>query len=591
MTPLQIMEGMRAEDLVKVAKVLRVGKGLTKKAEVIAALSLVIRNDLPRVLEHCSKEEKLALAEAAFNGGVLDPVVFKGKYGINCPIPTRFCAYGQIPSLLGLVMTQDRFGTFLVAEEVAEGLRSLLPVPKAAAVETMTKELPETHQDGQPVRVFSGEGIVFHELRRVLGLAQSGKLLVTAKRGTPTDATVRQIGEVLIQADLELDKPKAERDSYYEIAGPVRAHAWGVIVQQCGWCKPSGSKLGLTRQGRAMLAEGNAAALEEGFQRLLKDDCFDELNRIDNILGQTGKGKRSMTRPSYRKVCITDSMVEWPTGDWITFEDAFQFVKASSNSFQVSRNNWDLYFCVKQYGSLGYDFGDDGCGLERQYMRAFLAEILATLGIIDIAYVSPHLLWPEFSGAWGTDDMAFCSRYDGLLHVRLTGLGAYCLGSASTYEAPKSETKALVKFQPDFELLIADDAAGSPTETARLEMFSTPVNERIWKIHPPSILNHLETGGSMEEIRKEINSVSNGEVPEAVTNLLDKIDKKASALKVDTPCILIKARDEATAELIALDPRAARYCLPAGDRHLVVAKNNETAFRAAVKELGYVLPK
>ena len=37
------------------------------------------------VLEHCSEEEKLALAEAAFGGGILDPEAFWGKYGVQLP--------------------------------------------------------------------------------------------------------------------------------------------------------------------------------------------------------------------------------------------------------------------------------------------------------------------------------------------------------------------------------------------------------------------------------------------------------------------------------------------------------------------------
>jgi hypothetical protein len=45
-------------------------------------------------------------------------------------------------------------------------------------------------------------------------------------------------------------------------------------------------------------------------------------------------------------------------------------------------------------------------------------ESLATLGLLDVAYVYPHHLWPEFSGHWGTDDLCFCGRYDGLLYAR-----------------------------------------------------------------------------------------------------------------------------------------------------------------------------
>jgi hypothetical protein len=362
-----------------------------------------------------------------------------------------------------------------------------------------------------------------------------------------------------------------------------------VIVQQCGWCKPVGTKLGLTGKGRAMLSGGSVDALKEGFERLLNDDGFDEFNRINNIRGQSGKGKRSMTRPSTRKPGIADSMTQWPDNEWIALEDAFQFVRASGNSFHVTRNEWDLYFCEKQHGSLGYDYSDSGYGIEMQYMRAFLTETLATLGIIDLAYIRPHWLWPELGGRWGTDDMAFCSRYDGLLHMRLTRLGAYCLGNASTYEIPETDSAALVKVLPNLELILTNDC--SPTDTARLELFASPGNGQVWNVDRQRILAHLETGGSMDEIRKEIDSVADGEIPTTVTALLDEIENKATTLQGCTPCILIRVKDKATAALIADDPGASKYCLPAGDKHLAVPKKHERAFRRAVKKLGYVVPQ
>ena len=79
-------------------------------------------------------------------------------------------------------------------------------------------------------------------------------------------------------------------------------------------------------------------------------------------------------------------------------------------------------FSEKHYGSLE-NSGAEG-SLERQYMRAFLFESMGTLGLVDVAYVRLHSLWPEFRGGWGTDDLPFCGRYDGLLYVRLNGRAA-----------------------------------------------------------------------------------------------------------------------------------------------------------------------
>lgn len=203
----------------------------------------------------------------------------------------------------------------------------------------------------------------------------------------------------------------------------------------------------------------------------------------------------------------------------------------------------------------------------------------------------PHGLWPELGGRWGTDDLGFCGRYDGLLHVRLTALGVYCLGSADTYDMPVEESAGLVKVLPNLELVLVNDASYSPADVARLELFAAPKNERVWRIDQRRILAHIETGGPMDDIRKELESVADNDVPETVSTLLDEIEKEATALKRGRPCILIEVGDAATAALIAHDPGAAKYCLPAGDRHLAVPAKNERAFRTAVNKLGYVLPR
>ncbi|MDD8043590.1 MAG: hypothetical protein PHC78_07475, partial [Verrucomicrobiota bacterium] len=95
----------------------------------------------------------------------------------------------------------------------------------------------------------------------------------------------------------------------------------------------------------------------------------------------------------------------------------------------------------------------------------------------------------------------------------------------------------------------------------------------------------------MDEIRKEMESLQKGDLPQNLVTWLDELERKAMALKGGTQCILIEVADEATAALIAHDSKASKYCLPAGNRHLAVPAKNERAFRSAIKKLGYVLPR
>lgn len=76
-----------------------------------------------------------------------------------------------------------------------------------------------------------------------------------------------------------------------------KAHAWPVTLQQCEWARKHGSKLRLTQDGKEVLEEGDMSLWRSGVRGILFDERFDELNRIPNIRGQTGKAKRYFTDP------------------------------------------------------------------------------------------------------------------------------------------------------------------------------------------------------------------------------------------------------------------------------------------------------
>ena len=244
--------------------------------------------------------------------------------------------------------------------------------------------------------VFSGERTVFFELRRMLQLVQGGKVRVQPKSGRPTPATQRAIAASLAAPDFDLELPAAQRDKYTLEGGPVRAHAWAVLVQQCGWCKASQGVLKLTKEGQRLLQDPLPEALRDGVERLAIDDKFDELQRINNIRGQTGKARRWMTKPSERREAILDGLAEWPVNEWLEFEEAYRFLNACGHPFSVTDNPTSLYFCEQRYGYI-----PEQDGIDRQYLRVLMFESLATLGLIDVAYVYPHFLWPELSRRMG----------------------------------------------------------------------------------------------------------------------------------------------------------------------------------------------
>ncbi|MBU0495073.1 MAG: hypothetical protein KKB13_24775, partial [Chloroflexi bacterium] len=68
------------------------------------------------------------------------------------------------------------------------------------------------------------------------------------------------------------------------------------------------------------------------------------------------------------------------------------------------------------------------------------------------------------------------------------------------------------------------------------------------------------------------------------------VAERAARLADRGPALLIEAEDTVLAQLIANDGRLRSLCLLAGDRYLVVPAESESAFRRALRELGYGLP-
>jgi hypothetical protein len=79
-------------------------------------------------------------------------------------------------------------------------------------------------------------------------------------------------------------------------------------------------------------------------------------------------------------------------------------------------------FSDQQYSSLGHDGYHSWEILQFRYLLCVLFEYAAALGIIDVAYIEATGARNDFGDLWGTDDLEFLSRYDGLIYFRVTPL-------------------------------------------------------------------------------------------------------------------------------------------------------------------------
>ena len=252
----------------------------------------------------------------------------------------------------------------------------------------------------------------------------------------------------------------------------------------------------------------------------------------------------------------------------------------------MTRNPWDLYIGEQQYGSLGYEGGENI--LEKRYLLCFLLEYAATLGLIDVALIPPVGARDDYRSMWGTDDLPYFSRYDGLMYLRVTPLGAYCLGAESGYQPAPVEVKPVLRVLANLEIATIGGELEQGDRLA-LDAYATRVSDFVWRLDAGRLLAAIEDGRPVEEILEFLTARSDAPLPDTVAQLFADVADRSVKVRDRGLARLIECADPTIAALIASDSRTRKQCMRAGERHLVVPASSEAAFRRALRQIGYLL--
>ncbi len=575
----------------------------TRKADMVKAIESHLAGDrLRKLWDRLDEKQQLAVREALHAPfGVFDRQQFEAKYG-------------SLPAGLGTTHTRRRarplhlflyprfrqaMEVSLVPPELARRLAAFVTPPPEATV-AAADELPEAVELPQSGPVRRGEKPSLarvsltrrdmertapHDLLAVLRLIDGGRVAVSATTRRPAAAASQRVAEVLSGGDF-FEPTTGNKPKRVQAIGPIRAFAWPCLVQAARLAELRGSRLALTKAGRAALAAPPPQALRRLWERWLKSTLLDEFSRVENIKGQSrGKGKRTMTAPAGRRVAIADALAQCPVGRWVRFDDFSRFMQAASFDFDVTRNPWNLYLLEPGYGDLGYDGSHDWHILQGRYLLCLLFEYAATLGLIDVAYIDPRGAREDYTHMWGADDLEFLSRYDGLQYFRLNPLGAYCLGLADAYESSAPPARAALTVFPG--LWLQAGAPLSPEERLLLDTYADAEADGVWRLSRDKTLSALESGHDADELRRFLAARDDQPLPETVEGFLRAAERGARALTLRGAALLIECADAEIAARLATDASTAGVCLRAGERLLVVHTTSEKAFRKAARALGY----
>src|SRR5262249_22937944 len=144
------------------------------------------------------------------------------------------------------------------------------------------------------------------------------------------------------------------------------------------------------------------------------------------------------------------------------------------------------------------------------YLRATLWEYAATLGLLDVAYTDPEESPHDFGDLYGLEGEPYLSRYDGLIGLPLTALGAYVLGPAPEYRPPTAGAPARPAWRtlPSLDAAVTAPAALAPVARALLEQVGAHASPGVYRLDRERLLQGAELGTTVEQVRQLLARVS-----------------------------------------------------------------------------------
>lgn len=610
----QSLTTMTVDDLKWYASVFA-NKVPTRKADLIRLLVQSLTNpfEVRRLWDQLSPVQQNMVAEVAHVlGGRYDTQVIEAKYsGAAAPANPRgyggyFVYYGsgrkqQTATPFDILFVYDYDLGRYIPSDLLVLLRAIAPPPAPTELRSHADisdiSVGKTRGPRIEVTVAATEQAAFHDLAATLYLVQQGKIAVSATTKAPTLTSLRQLRLHLLEGDYLADQ------EYNRAEDAIRPFALTLLVQAAKWTQPGGSsgKLELTKSGMA-LPTGTLQPehIRDAWNRWIKSDLLDELSRIRAIKGQQSKAAR-LTKPTERREKLVAALRVCPVGQWVELDEFFRYMRAESLSPVIERNAETALYVgpYQEYGSLVYssNYWDVVIG---SYLRAVLWEYAATLGLIEIAYTTPESVRSRYRDVYGLDAADYLSRYDGLLAIRLTHLGAFVLGLTDSYTAPVATLepgRPALHVLPNLDIVVTDATRLTLGDRAMLERIGTAENQGVYRLDREQILEATQQGLSLEQIQTLLASKSGidaSQLPQTVQVFFNDVAQRLSALRDSGRMILLEGDDPyLVTELANTSGLRAMVRLATldGKPVLLVPEEREAMVRRHLRKLGYVPQK
>ena len=581
-------------------KFIKKAKKVTRKDDLIEELSKYLLSDsLKDYWQLLDKWEKLAVAEALYhwNGQIfLDR--FKAKYEVDLTHYFHYQNYYDRKSNT----KESALCLFFINKQIPQDLQLLLKKfvqePNENRV-IITENIPENYifeknknddYDSTSIKIINTETMVRHDFSAVLNLIKNGQITVSDKTCIATSASLRKIEEVLLGGDyFHLD----QQEDLEQYAGgpirPIRPYAWPLLLQSSSLVKRNGKKLALTAKGVKALSSNFYDGIKEIYRSWLKKGLLDEFKRINLIKGQTSRGRgrgKLMSNVAIRRGEIDTILCDCPEQEWIDINHFFRFVQAGDYDLELCNSDFGLYVVDKSYGALVYANNYFEVH-EGRYILVYLFEYLATLGMIDIAYIPPYYVRDDYQDLWGSDEAQFLSRYDGFLYFKINPLGRYCMLMTSQYQASEVCVSPLLQINKYLEIELIRKI--ETDELQILKQFAVQEEENYWTLSEDLTLDAIDSGQNEEDFYQFLEQYNDKDLPKEVMEFFKLIKDRTTSL-IDGGMAQIIHSSSSLIKKLCNDPSTKNLCQCVNSKSLIVSSKKEKEFSKAIKKMGYLLP-
>ncbi|MCB0043997.1 MAG: hypothetical protein KDD92_01020 [Caldilineaceae bacterium] len=585
-----LLDEYTSDDLKSLLDLTGTKKKPTRKAERAALLEEILTDpaEVKRLWGEMDEVSQLALAFAYHSDGLFTANAFSAQYNMLPQRPKKrsYSWYGE-PMLLDLFMPgslRGYIGNRSIYPDVMPLLAPLMPPPDRFELRGIENPPPHSSLQGftYAVEILPTEKAGRQDLLLVLSLVEQGGLRFAQKK----DPTLTPKGAEMLEAAIT---PLAD-GATGAFLSRLRAYGLVIFAVESGLVSGSGKNFCLTELGKQYLVTEDPALLLDAFTVWSEEASFDELTRIAAIRGTRSKGLK-LTPPAERRSRIVEALSWAPVGVWISIHEFYRALRAWQLDFEIEEGGLEKLYVGYQYRSGGYyepwaDGGDMWLLTNGLYINAIFFEYLAAIGAIDLVFVEDVDYFP--AATYNGDDVKPYSDYDGLSGFRITPLGAYLFGQAKSYTPPKSATEALFSLNDAGGVTLLNPAALSSAQSAQLEQIADG-SGATYRLSKEKLLTILEEQKDLDMQRLFLSQRNQGPLPAGVEALLATAERDSKAFRLKTPMVTISVRSEELAQLVMEDPVAGKIARQLDSRTLLIPANRETAFRNALRDLGYGL--